>query len=243
MIVRYLAVITAFLCFSTPSTLIADTSLSGKSVKAAIQKTLDLNKISATPIINDKKLFPKCGDTLFVNPSQKDWKTVSVRCDGENPWKIIVRNKFNALQSAGELGSTSHVRIDKKSQKFEEVRVGAIKRSIRRGDVIMPSDVIEISIPVNKATDIFPDYEDLIGRRAKTTIKALTPVFSRQLETNFMITEDMQVTIIHYGKHITVQMDGVAQENGQYGDWIEVKNSKSGRIILAKVVAEKKVTI
>jgi flagella basal body P-ring formation protein FlgA len=83
----------------------------------------------------------------------------------------------------------------------------------------------------------------LIGRRAKTTIKALTPVFSRQLETNFMIEENMQVTIIHHGKHISVQMEGVALENGQYGDWINVKNRKSGRIILAKVIAEKKVKI
>ena len=68
-------------------------------------------------------------------------------------------------------------------------------------------------------------------------------IFSRQLETNFMIEEDMQVTIIHHGKHISVKMDGVALENGQYGDWINVKNTTSGRIILAKVVAEKKVTI
>jgi flagella basal body P-ring formation protein FlgA len=58
-----------------------------------------------------------------------------------------------------------------------------------------------------------------------------------------MIEENMQVTIIHYGKHISVQMEGVALENGQYGDWINVKNSKSGRVILAKVIAEKKVNI
>ena len=68
-------------------------------------------------------------------------------------------------------------------------------------------------------------------------------MYKNQLETNFMIEENMQVTIIHHGKHISVQMEGVALENGQYGDWINVKNSKSGRIILAKVIAEKKVTI
>ena len=75
--------------------------------------------------------------------------------------------------------------------------------------MITPTDVIEISIPENKATDIFPNFKDLIGRRAKTTIKALTPVFSRQLETNFMIEEDMQVEIIHHSTHISVQMEGL----------------------------------
>ena len=38
-------------------------------------------------------------------------------------------------------------------------------------------------------------------------------------------------------------MEGIALEEGQYGDWISVKNIKSGRIILAKVIYEKKVSI
>jgi len=240
---RYVALIIAFLCFTTPTKLIAETGLSGKSIKATIQNTLNLYNISASPIINEKKLFPKCEDNLIIKPLQEDWKTVSVKCDGKTTWKIIVRNKFSASPEAGKKNSTTNSNFNKKRQELKEVTVGAIKRSIRRGDVIMPTDVIEIDIPLNKATDIFPNYADLIGRRAKTTIKALTPVFSRQLETNFMIEEDMQVTIIHHGKHISVKMDGVALENGQYGDWINVKNTKSGRIILAKVVAEKKVTI
>jgi len=240
---RSLAIIMALICLTTPSKLFAETSLSGKSVKEAIQQTLTLNNISATPIINEKKLFPKCANKLSIIPSYENWKTVSVKCEGDSPWKIMVRNKFSVSAKASNIASPSGTKTQHKIRLFDEVKVAAITRSIRRGDVITPEDVTEIKIPVNKATDIFPDYKDLIGRRAKTTIKALTPVFSRQLETNFMIEENMQVTIIHHGKHISVQMEGVALENGQYGDWINVKNSKSGRIILAKIIAEKKVTI
>ena len=240
---RSLAIIMALICLTTPSKLFAETSLSGKSVKEAIQQTLTLNNISATPIINEKKLFPKCANELSIIPSYENWKTVSVKCEGNVPWKIIVRNKFSVPAKTTQIASASLNNTISNIRIFNEINVAAIKRSIRRGDVITPTDVTEISIPINKATDIFPDYKDLIGRRAKTTIKALTPVFSRQLETNFMIEENMQVTIIHYGKHISVQMEGVALENGQYGDWINVKNSKSGRVILAKVIAEKKVNI
>ena len=240
---RSLAIIMALICLTTPSKLTAEIGLSGISVKEAIQHTLTLNNISATPIINEKKLFPKCANELSITPFHENWKTVSVKCEGDAPWKIMVRNKFSLSAKASNIASASGTKTQHKIRKFDEVKVAAITRSIRRGDVITPADVTEIRIPVNKATDIFPDYKDLIGRRAKTTIKALTPVFSRQLETNFMIEENMQVTIIHHGKHISVQMEGVALENGQYGDWINIKNSKSGRIILAKVIAEKKVTI
>jgi flagella basal body P-ring formation protein FlgA len=241
--VRSLAMIFALICLTAPSKLIAETGLSGKSVKEAIQRTLTLNNISATPIINEKKLFPKCANKLSINPSHGNWKTVSVKCEGNAPWKITVRNKFSVPAKASTIANSSMPKTQHKIRLFDKVKVAAISRSIRRGDVITPEDVTEIKIPVNKATDIFPDYRDLIGRRAKTTIKALTPVFSRQLETNFMIEENMKVTIIHHGQHISVQTEGVALENGQYGDWINVKNSKSGRIILAKVIAEKKVTI
>ena len=241
--VRSLTIIIALICFTAPSKLFAETGLSGKSVKEAIQNTLTLNNISATPIINGKKLFPKCENKLSINPSYGNWKTVSVKCEGNASWKIMVRNKFSVPAKVSNTASPFVPKTQHKIKLFDEVKVAAITRSIRRGDVITPADITEIKIPVNKATDIFPDYKDLIGRRAKTTIKALTPVFSRQLETNFMIEENMQVTIIHHGKHISVQMEGVALENGQYGDWINVKNSKSGRIILAKVIAEKKVTI
>lgn len=240
---RSLAIIMALICLTTPSKLTAEIGLSGKSIKEAIQHTLTLNNISATPIINEKKLFPKCANELSITPSHENWKTVSVKCEGDAPWKIMVRNKFSVSAKASNITSPSGTKTQLKTRKFDEVKVAAITRSIQRGDVITPADVTEIRIPVNKATDIFPDYKDLIGRRAKTTIKALTPVFSRQLETNFMIEENMQVTIIHHGKLISVQMEGVALENGQYGDWINIKNSKSGRIILAKVIAEKKVTI
>ena len=50
----------------------------------------------------------------------------------------------------------------------------------------------------------------------------------------------MPVTIIHHSTYVSVQMDGIALEEGQYGEWINVKNIKSGRIILAKVIDEKK---
>ena len=193
---RSLAIIIALICLTTPSKLFAETGLSGKSVKEAIQHTLTLNNISATPIINEKKLFPKCANELSITPSHENWKTVSVKCEGDAPWKIMVRNKFSVSAKASNITSPSGTKTQLKTRKFDEVKVAAITRSIQRGDVITPADVTEIRIPVNKATDIFPDYKDLIGRRAKTTIKALTPVFSRQLETNFMIEENMQVTII-----------------------------------------------
>ena len=51
--------------------------------------------------------------------------------------------------------------------RFKEIKVAAITRSIRRGDVITPSDVIEISIAESKATDIFPDSQDLIELSCK----------------------------------------------------------------------------
>ena len=226
-----------------PSILKAEENLSGKMVKQTIKSFLAINNISAVPLINEEKVFPNCNNDLLVNPTLGNWKTVTVECKGKIPWKIIVRNKFNHTQSNKKINDNEKIAKSAYQVPFKEIKVAAITRSIRRGDVITPSDVIEISIAESKATDIFPDSQDLIGRRAKTTIRALEPIYSRQLETNFMIDKDMPVTIIHHSTYVSVQMDGIALEEGQYGEWINVKNIKSGRIILAKVIDEKKVRI
>ena len=229
--------------FLMPSMLNAEENLSGKMVKQTIKSFLAMNNINAVPLINEKRVFPNCKNDLSISPTLGSWKTVTVQCKGKSPWKIIIRNKFNHTQGDKKTNDNNEVKNSSYKASFKEIKVAAITRSIRRGDVITPSDVIEISIPKNKATDIFPNSEDLIGRRAKTTIIAMKPIYSRQLEPNFMISEDMPVTIIHNSSYVSVQMEGIALEEGQYGDWISVKNIKSGRIILAKVIDEKKVSI
>ena len=241
--IRFVGLIITVILFLTPSLSNAGKNLSGKLIKQTIKSVLAQNNISAVPIINEKKIFPKCDNGLFVTPTLGNWKTVTVECKGKMPWKIIIRNKFNHTQSNQKINDNEKIPNSAYQVPFKEIKVAAITRSIRRGDVITPSDVIEISIAESMATDIFPDSRDLIGRRAKTTIRALEPIYSRQLETKFMITKDMPVTIIHHSTHVSVQMDGIALEEGQYGEWVNVKNIKSGRIILAKVIAEKKVRI
>mgnify|MGYP001181663713 CR=1 FL=1 len=240
---RLITLILIIASFLIPSILNADEILSGKMVKQAIKSFLAQNNISAVPLINEKRVFPNCKNDLSISPTLGSWKTVTVQCKGKSPWKIIIRNKFNQTQGDKKTNDNNEVKNSSYKASFKEIKVAAITRSIRRGDVITPSDVIEISIPKNKATDIFPNSEDLIGRRAKTTIIAMKPIYSRQLEPNFMISEDMPVTIIHNSSYVSVQMEGIALEEGQYGDWISVKNIKSGRIILAKVIDEKKVSI
>lgn len=243
MFIRYSAIITGLIVFLFTSPVFAENAISGKMVKSIVEKALAQNNISAIPLVNEKKLFPPCQSELTITPTLGNWKTVTVGCSGKSPWKIVLRNK---IKSSPNIAKSSYKNVQNNNMSDEllkQIKVGSIKRSIGRGEVITPSDVIEIDIPENKATDIFPNYKDLIGRKAKTTIRALNPVFSRQLETNFMIGKDMQVTIFYQNEHISVQMEGIALEDGQYGDWINVKNIKSGRIILAKVIGEKKVNV
>ena len=240
---RLITLIIIIASFLMPSLLNAEENLSGKMVKQTIKSFLAMNNISAVPLINEKKVFPNCKNDLSISPTLGSWKTVTVECKGKLPWKIIIRNKLNYTQSDKKTNDNNDIKNTNYQASFNEIKVAAITRSIRRGDVITPSDVIEISIPENKATDIFPNPQDLIGRRAKTTIRAMKPIYSRQLEPKVMICEDMPVTIIHNSSHVSVQMEGIALEEGQYGDWISVKNIKSGRIILAKVIDEKKVSI
>ena len=52
-------------------------------IKEAIENTLALNHVNASPVINEK-LFPKCEHDLNVSNSQK-LENSNVKCDGTFP--------------------------------------------------------------------------------------------------------------------------------------------------------------
>ena len=91
---RNIILIITFITLLNPSKLAAENNIPGNIIKEAVENILALNNVNATPVINEKKLFPKCAHDLNVSPMHQNWKTVSVECDGTLPWKIIIRNKF-----------------------------------------------------------------------------------------------------------------------------------------------------
>ena len=53
--------------------------------------------------------------------------------------------------------------------------------------------------------------------------------------------KDQEVTLINRSGAIAVSMIGYALENGQYGEWIKVKNANSNKIVHGQIINSKKI--
>ncbi|WP_416308145.1 flagellar basal body P-ring formation chaperone FlgA [Neptunicella sp. SCSIO 80796] len=78
----------------------------------------------------------------------------------------------------------------------------------------------------------FADINDIIGARAKRRLTSGQPVTPNQL---CFICKGDEITIIAQGAGIQVKATGVAQQDGNIGEQIQVKNDRTMRMVNALV--------
>lgn len=213
-----------------------DSFVSGAMINQKITDRLAEQGLDADPRLAAARKFPACDQPIEITQKFGGWKTVSVRCPASPGWKLAVRTNL-ADSAAPARRSSPPPRPAAKSH------VGAMifERPLRRGETIRPQDVSLARIPSRQAAGSFPDDEAVIGRQLKQAVNAGQPVLARHLHPVYLVREGDQVTLSVANSGIFVETSAIAEENGQYGSWIKVANSRSGTIIQARIVGEKKV--
>ncbi len=260
---RMSVVISALLLTALLASPAAATRLDGAEVSKLIIDALAAQNLKAAPLVSTTRKFPACDNKIDVKPMFGSWHTVSVQCSKKGGWRFAIRTnaeidvvsvpvrnfKLEDLQNtapptAADKRIEAMVTRPKKSAKSAEIiEVLALSRSMSRNDVITTDDVISIGVPKRNVSGAFFKAKDIIGRRMKTSISANKPVQARHLHPNFMVEEKNEVLITSQAGAIRIDMVGWALEDGQLGDWIKVENAASGKIILAKIIGEKKVAV
>ena len=85
------------------------------------------------------------------------------------------------------------------------------------------------------------DKSEIIGRKLKKNTTPNQPLRRSNLENNWLIEKNSLVTIINNKSFITIKEQGVALNDANYMEKINVKNVKSGKIIVGYVKNQKKV--
>ncbi len=110
-------------------------------------------------------------------------------------------------------------------------------RQIEHGSIIAADDLVlqnrEISLNSNRASR---KLEEIVGKKARTTLRANQPVRTDQVEKVPLIKSGQIVTIIAENEVIKVSVTGKARSSGAAGDIIIVQNQNSFKEIPAKVL-------
>ncbi len=109
-------------------------------------------------------------------------------------------------------------------------------RPLRKGHQLQAAD---LRPTLQNQTDLrdgfFTDPQQIIGHQLNRGLAANRPLTPRLLAPPVLIDQGDTVTIQAGSGGINVEMSGVALEPGRQGQQISVKNSRSGRIIKARV--------
>lgn len=110
-------------------------------------------------------------------------------------------------------------------------------KQIEHGTIINAGDLVlqnrEISNSSNRASR---RIDDIIGKKARTTLKANQPVRTDQVEKVPLIKSGQMVTIIAENEVMKVSVAGKARSSGAEGDIITVQNQNSFKEIPARVL-------
>ena len=250
-------------CLLLPLTAGADTvsAILGADINKLVVKTIADLGMESAPRVGASRKFTDCAKTLTVDQMFGGWKTVKVSCPDKNGWSLIVRTyaktsvktstsgvqqphkakvvpaKNGVAKTAVNTPTSTGQKSPKKSP--EVITVLALGRSMSRGDVITPQDVIQVSVLENGFSGVFYDSQDIIGRKLKSIVTAKKPIQARHLLPQWLVEEDDEVIIQNHAGGISVDMLGLALENGQFGEWIKVQNMSSGIVVIGQIKNKK----
>lgn len=220
-----------------PAAALADTGqpLTGRDIAGIVGAALVEHGLEGKAILADKRRYFPCETALTVSPRiDGRWDSVNVNCPGIIPWSIVVRTSaavpedFSFGNDDPDVLATSLV---------------VLRHDMRRGEVIT-ADKLEIArIQRAPASGIFTDIAPLVGRRMAYAVGAGVPLRDRHLEMEWYVRADEPIVIEVNTGSVVVAMAGIALENGQIGDLIRVRNSRSARVLVGMLEDEKKIIV
>ena len=205
-------------------------TISGYEIKSLIEKWLEKQGVEANVNILESLKYPACEpENIIINDISGNSKLIKVNCIGNNPWQFIVRNKVNKFKS--------------KTKNKQLSNFYALKNFKEKGSIIKEKDLIIIKRKNSQRNLFISEKADIVGKKLKKSVNSNQLLKRSNLEKDWLIKKNSQVTIINNKSFVTIKEDGLAMNDANYMDMIKVKNIKSGKVIVGYAKNEKKVIL
>ena len=214
--------------------------INGAQIRVVIQAELAEYGLMVEPSIKPDRLFRTCEGDFEVKKAFGGWQTVRVICKQENPWDIYVRTGYQPKTPAK--ADESPEKSTEKSQKSDNLGLMQrviIVRPVSRGDFLTREDLGLQTLSRNGGSG-FTHIDELVGRRAKKSLRAGLVLHDRHLQPDWMVQAKQTVSVVKHTGGIQVTTAGIALENGRLGDLVKVKNLSSNSILHGFVAGTKK---
>lgn len=216
-------------------------STSGKEIKELARDWLQSHNIEENISLLSEIKYPNCDKIEFTNISN-NFSLIKAQCFSPNYWSLILRNKTNnnKIVKLKKKDTTRNLR----ESNYKEIEIYVLNKQLEKNQIIQDLDVTKKKIRKTfKVEGLVLDKEDLLGKLTKVRIKKHRPIYFRNLKKKWLIEKNSKVIVENNSGPITIKVDGIAMENGDYSDKIKVKNLRSNEILVGFVVNKKKITL
>ena len=213
--------------------------VNGAQIRVVIQAELAEYGLRVEPSIKPDRLFRTCDGDFVVEKAFGDWKTVRVICMQENAWDIYVRTGY---QSEAPAKADKSPEKQEKSDNLGLMQRVIVVRPVSRGDLLTRED-LGLQTLSRSGSGGFTDIDELIGRRAKKSLRTGLVVHDRHLQPDWIVHAKQSVSVVNNTGGIQVTTAGIALENGRLGDLVKVRNLSSNSILHGFVAGTKKISI
>ena len=213
--------------------------INGAQIRVVIQAELAEYGLRVEPLIKPDRLFRTCDGDFVVEKAFGGWKTVRVICRQENAWDIYVRTGYQSEAPAKADKSSENL---EKSDNLDLMQRVIVVRPVSRGDLLTRED-LGLQTLSRSGSGGFTDIDELVGRRAKKSLRTGLIVHDRHLQPDWMVHAKQSVSVVNNTGGIQVTTAGIALENGRLGDLVKVRNLSSNSILHGFVAGTKKISI
>ncbi len=156
-----------------------------------------------------------------------------------NPQVIGSRSLTLITRVNGKVVANRNIRASIKASAQVVVTVTDMKRGKR----LAASDLVLQQVDISHLEKPFFTIDQLLGKRLKQSLRSGQPLQRRQVEFPPLIKRGELVTIEVRGRGLRLTASGEARQNGELGETIRVRNSRSQRIVLCRVKASGLVSV
>ena len=226
-------------------------AITGKEVSEKISTWLLTQGIEGKPLFSKIIVFKDCGSDIQINKAYNSYKTLNVKCLEKNGFNLFVRIKLNKLVKDAKKNKiiskatnrNTNMIFNKELKKNKTFHTVKLKRSLEKNDIIKIEDLDLIITSKPSEKSFFNNKEDLVGRKLKKNLKVDQLLHPRHLYEKFEINTGDFLSIVSRMGKASVAVAGEAQNSGNLGDIIKVKNLRSGKIIKGYVNKNKVIRV
>ena len=224
------------------------TAITGEEISSKVSQWLIKEGIKGTPVFSKNTFYEDCNDEIEIKKVFQNYKTIKVNCLDKNGFKLIMRvqtlkNDENKKITKPKMVTKASIKNKILKKKNKLLKIIKLKKSVEKNDILELDDLEIVSTEKKHQTSFFSNKKELVGRKLKTNLKMGQILHPRHLFESFEINNGDVISIVSNLGNVSVTVSGEAQDSGNLGDLIKVRNLKSGKVIKGYVNKDKKIKI